>query len=549
MLRAMTAHYAGRDCVAAWQIDNELEANHCCCPSCGEAFRSWVRDKYGTVEAVNAAYGNHVWSGTYTSFSQIKPPFGEHQTWLNPAYMLDFNRYASDSTAEYVRWQAALIREISPDIPITTNNWLCEHMPDFYDLFLDLDFVSYDNYPTTSIPENPEELYSHAFHLDLMRGIKQDNFWIMEQLSGMLGSWTTMSRTPSPGMIKGYALQAIAHGADAVLHFRWRTAVTGAEMFWHGLIDHSGVPGRRFEEFTELCRIVKQLDVLDGSRVCNEIALLYGAEQEYAFKIQPQADGMDYFRQLKSFHDGFTGYGAGIDIVNQTADLSGYKVVVASTMFVVNESVCASLYRFVQQGGTLVLTNRSGVKDIHNGCIMEPLPTVFAELAGVIVKEYDALGWTKSALRYADGASGSCTCWADLLEILPGEEKNVDIVAAYDGEFYKGTPAITRHAYGEGKVYYVGCVLDRKGYRRLAEGILKETGLEHMDGLSVGVEVCYRKKAAESYQFVFNNTDKEQIFFQAEPLEELTAGREEQGEVQMAPFQMKIYKKEIAIAQ
>ena len=166
--------------------------------------------------------------------------------------MMDFTRYASDSVTEHINWQAELIRKNCPDTEITTNVWFCTNMPNFYNEFAKLDFISYDNYPTTRIPDNSEEYYSHAFHLDLMRGVKRKNFWIMEQLSGGLGCWAPMGRTPSPGMIKGYALQAFAHGADTVVQFRWRTAVSGAEMHWHGLIDHSNVSGRRFNEFADL---------------------------------------------------------------------------------------------------------------------------------------------------------------------------------------------------------------------------------------------------------------------------------------------------------
>ena len=148
-------------------------------------------------------------------------------------------------------------------------------------------------------------------------------------------------------------------------------------------------------------------------------------------------------------------------------------------------------------------------------------------------------------LRYADDIQGVCTCWADLMEIQPGEEDKVDIVAAYDEGFYKGVPAVTRHRYGPGAVYYVGCVLDRTGYRRLAGDILTESGMEHMEGLPVGVEVCYRKKPGETYQFVFNNTDKEQTFFQTKPAMEFIEGNVEEGEIQLAPFQMKIYREEM----
>ena len=256
----MTKRYADNSSVIAWQIDNELEANFCFCDTCIGKYRSWLKSRYSTVEAVNKAYGNTMWSGEYSSWEQIQPPFGSYpDPWLNPSYMLDFNRYASDSVVEHINWQAQLIRKNCPDTEITTNVWFCRNMPNFYDEFSGLDFISYDNYPATRLPDNTEECYSHAFHLDLMRGVKRKGFWIMEQLSGGLGCWAPMARTTAPGMIKGYSLQAFAHGADTVVHFRWRNAVSGAEMHWHGLIDHSNVPGRRFREFSELCSEAKTL--------------------------------------------------------------------------------------------------------------------------------------------------------------------------------------------------------------------------------------------------------------------------------------------------
>ena len=169
-----------------------VEAGFCCCDVCAEKFREWVKNKYGTLEAVNQAYHNDVWSGSYSAWSQIPAPVGNYPiTQYNPAYLLDYQRFMSESTIDYVEFQAGILREYFPDTPITTNTWFCEHMPDFYKLFDKLDFCSYDNYPATKLPE--EGYYSHAFHLDLIRGVKRKNFWVMEQLSGTPGCWMPMA--------------------------------------------------------------------------------------------------------------------------------------------------------------------------------------------------------------------------------------------------------------------------------------------------------------------------------------------------------------------
>lgn len=515
IITQMVSRYAGNAWVTGYQIDNELEANYCCCPVCEEKFRTFLKEKYGTVGRINEAYGNMVWSGEYSSFPQIKPPFGGHQTWLNPSYMLDFNRFASNSTVDYVEFQRELIHRLDGKALITTNNWLCENMPDFYDVFEKLDFVSYDNYPAAVLPADTEELYSHAFHLDLMRGIKGKNFWIMEQLSGSVGGWMPMQPTPQPGMLKGYSLQAIAHGADMVLHFRWRTAVTGAEMFWHGLIGHDNAAGRRYQEFCDLCRTVGELKELEGSVIKNHVAILYSSEQEYGFKIQPQVEGMHYFTQLKAYHDAFTSLGIGVDVIDWESDLSEYDIVVAPTVYITYGDVVKNLENFAAGGGSLVLTNRSGVKDEYNRCIMAELPMVFADMAGAVVREYNPIGKRQEKLRVHCEEWGCtnteweyfCKLWCDILE-----PRGAKVLARYEENFYRGEAAVTVNSYGKGKVYYNGTVLERKGMLSFAKLVVKAHGMAYVEGLPPGVERNIREKCGRKWCFLFNNTGKEQKF-------------------------------------
>lgn len=524
IIELMTKRYADNESVIAWQIDNELEANFCFCETCIGKYRDWLKGKYGTLEALNAAYGNNVWSGEYSSWEQVNPPYGSYpNAWLNPSFMLDFNRYASDSVTEHINWQAELIRKNCPDTEITTNVWFCTNMPNFYNEFAKLDFISYDNYPTTRIPDNSEEYYSHAFHLDLMRGVKRKNFWIMEQLSGGLGCWAPMGRTPSPGMIKGYALQAFAHGADTVVQFRWRTAVSGAEMHWHGLIDHSNVPGRRFNEFADLCKEAEKLSEVRNTQIKSDVAILYSPEDEYAFKIQPQTNGMYYMEQPMKLHSAFTKYGLNVDVIRQCEDISGYKIVVAPEMYVTDEKVVKQLYDFTEKGGTVILTNRSGVKNEYNNCIMEQLPTVYRKLVGAYVEEYNPIGYDAAKVKLADGDVYECRQWCDVLNV-----ETAETVAVYDSEYYKGRAAITRNNYGNGTAYYIGTVCEKGLYNKLVKDILTDTGIEFIDGIPDNVEITTRTDKNVIARFIFNNTNNTQCF------------NIDGKEICLEPFEMKI---------
>ena len=519
----LAEHYKDCGTVIAWQIDNELEANICCCEVCNNKHRDWLRQKYGTLEALNKAYGNVVWSGEYSSWEQIDPPYGGYNTaWLNPAYMLDFRRRAAEDVTEFARFQADIIRSHIPDAKITTNTWFCNNLPDFYDLFADLDFVSYDNYPTTDIPKDYEDIHTHAVYLDIMRGVKRKNFWIMEELSGGIGTWMPMQKTTRPGMIKGYALQAFAHGADTVVHFRWRTANIGAEMHWHGLIDHSNVPGRRFAEFAELCKEAEKLKDLEGTKLRSDVAILFSVESEAAFKLQPQTDGYSYMEQIKLLHQAFARYGLNVDIIDEHTDISQYKIVCAPELYITGKTVADRLHDFARNGGTVILTARSGVKDKHNNCIMEQLPTVYRELVGCYVSEYDPIGRGTNSVRFEDGENFKCKQWCDILEI-----DSAEVLARYDSDFYKGSPAVTVNRYGKGTAYYVGTVGERRMYEKLAEDILGKRGVAYIADLPENVEVTTRTGNGVTAQFIFNDSDEEKAF--------TLDGRE----LRLMPFEMK----------
>lgn len=531
----LARRYANNPAIAAWQIDNEIEAYPCTCDVCRNQFRDWLLDKHDTLENINAAFGNSVWSGEYSDISQINPPTDYPQAWQNPALCLEFSRFSSDSAVKFINDMSQIIKLENPRAKVTANICFTKNQPDLYKLFDSLDFTAYDNYPP--IIMSGDKKASHAFELDLIRGVKQKNFWIMEQLSGATGSWTPMSPTPRPGQIKGYAMQAMAHGADTVMFFRWRTANKGAEMFWHGLIDHSNVPSRRFKEFADLCQTAHKLSVIETTELVSDIAILYSHDAHWAFGIQPQVEGFDYLDQLRYFHSAFARYGVNIDVISPTADLTKYKAVIAPAMYIYEKNAAENIYRYVIKGGTLVMTARSGVKDQYNNCIMEPLPTVFREVIGAEVTEYDPIGGHEQGIKDFAGNKFKCRQWCDILELTTARA-----YAEYTDFFYSGSPAVSMNRYCSGVAYYVGTVCDAEFYESFAGNIIKQTAIPRLKDLPRGVEVTTRTNGLDDYIFFFNNSDKEADIELPKAMFSIIKGNDME-KLHLDPFDMEIVRK------
>lgn len=501
LTETLARRYSRVTSIVAWQVDHDIEAYQCCCPSCVERFRTWLLEKYDNIQNINMALGGDPFGGYYTDISQVRPPAMFPKEWRDPSLCLEYLRFTSESVIDFIRDLTMTIKKEIPKAKVTTDTSLGKTAPDVYKLYSMLDFAAYDNYPSTELYVDGEAVSSKAFYLDMMRGLKGTGFWVMEQLSGSVMKKNYIAPAPKPGMVKGYALQALAHGADTVIHYRWRTPLSGADMFRHGILNHSNVPSRRFLEFVELCKVAAGLNVIDTTELVSDAAIIYSPECDRALKIQPQSEKFSYMGQLKKFHAAFAGFGANVDIVPPTADLSRYKVVVAPSLYICEKKASENLYRYVVQGGTLVMTNRSGVKDTNNKCIMNALPTVYKELVGAEVRDYDPIGNGERSIKDFAGNEFVCRSWCDILELTTAKA-----YAEYNDDFYRCCPAVTMNRYCGGVTYYVGTVCDSDFYESFVGNIMTQTGMPKLKDMPDGIEVTTRTNGLDEYIFFFNNS-------------------------------------------
>jgi beta-galactosidase len=364
--QALADHYAGHPAVIGWQTDNEF-GDRCYCPHCRRAFQSWLQARYPSLDALNAAWGTIFWSHLYSEWSQIPQPLAtaghdEHGS-PNPGLALDYYRFMSDAYVAFQHEQVEILRRTCPQHFITHNlmGFGYDRL-NYFDLVRDLDFVTWDNYRRmqwTFVPEvQPvDAALAHA----AMRGLKGANFWVMEQQAGP-GGWEIVSVAPRPGELRLWAYQAIAHGADGIVFFRWRTARFGTEQYWHGLLDHDGTLSRRYHEIKQMGRELQQTgDSIAGSQVKAEIAMILSYDARFAFQIQANNPNFTYAAHFHTIFAAFHARNLAVDVVSPDADLSGYKLVVAPALYVLEESAARNLEAYVRNGGVLLVTARSGV--------------------------------------------------------------------------------------------------------------------------------------------------------------------------------------------
>lgn len=499
IVEEMAKHFAENPQVTAWQIDNEFGCHGstlCYCEHCRRAFADWLRERYGTIENLNEKWGTAFWSLGFDSFDDIILPAynsceGDYgNLWShNPSLDLEYRRFMSDSWVKYQKIQIDIIKKYT-NAPVTHN--LMGHFSDIsaYDLSRDLDFVSWDNYPDNQWGTSEYEYVSMAH--ENMRGAKNKNFVVMEEQAGPCG-WDILGSTPRPNQLRLWTYQAVAHGAEGMVYFRFRTAIFGMEQYWYGILDHDGVPRRRYYEIQKTgAELLRLENYIKDAQNEYDALIVKSYDNAWAHAIKRHAANYNYENHLYSF------YKANADLNICTAVSHGnydkYKVVYMPAYNIIEDSELDEIERYVENGGTLVLTFRSGTRNEYNNIRPTAVPSAFAKLAGIEVTEFDAL---RRDVAVEGKISGRAAIWCDVIE-----PKTAEVVSRYGSEYYKGQTAITVNSYGKGKVYYVGCDLDDNAMKSLAELISKSAGIEPVTAPE-GVEIIKRDK----YTIVMNHNE------------------------------------------
>ena len=546
-------HYGKRKCVIGWQIDNEIncEIAEFYSESDDKAFNKFLQDKYKTLDALNDAWGTVFWNQTYTEWNQVHIPRTTVQGTVNPHQTLDYYRFVSNSACEWARMQADIICKSKKEDDFVTTNGIFGHVD--YQRMRDesLDFITYDSYPNfaytlDSYDKDEASLRDRKWSRNLTetRAISPI-FGIMEQQSGANGWNTGMAApTPRPGQITLWTMQSIAHGADFISYFRWRTATFGTEMYWHGILDYSGRDNRRLKEISYIHEKLGRISEVAGSHYTAKVAILkdydniFDSELDVWHKNVEEKSQNAIFKAAQKSH-------TPIDFVYLTEkisaqDLSKYEVLIYPHMTMVDERVLPVLEEYVRNGGKLVIGCRSGYKDMTGKCTMAYLPGKLKVLTGNDIPEYTAISpdagdvyikWGKDEFKASSFA-----------DQLLSNADTCKVVGTFEDDYYEGLGAITENRLGDGYVYYYGSAFSEEAafvfFKNL--GVIDPFG-EYFD-IPEELELAVRQKDSEKYAFVLNYQRKPQSIWLKKGLKEMLSGNIETEEVILQGYEVKVFK-------
>jgi beta-galactosidase len=505
LVRKLAERYADHPALAMWHVDNEYACHvtECFCDASVFAFREWLKERYGSLETLNKAWGTAFWSQAYSAWEEIHPPRAA-PTFINPSQQLDWARFNSDSWIACFEEQKSILRELTPAIPITTN-FMGFHKPiDYWKFASREDLVANDNYPDTSAPE---WMVHSGMVCDLMRSLGNNRPWVLMEQAPAHVNWRQRNATKRPGVMRLGSYQAVARGANGIMFFQWRASKSGAEKFHSAMLPHAGTDSRVWREVKSLGAEFSGLDDMLSSRVEAEAAILIDWESWWALELSGKpSNDLRLLPQLMSYYAPLFKRGLAIDFAHPEADLSRYKLVIAPNLYLVNERAAENLNRYVEQGGNLVMSFFSGIVDEHEHVRLGGYPASFREMLGLVVEEYVPYSETQSnTLCTNDGKQFESSFWSDVIHL-----KGAQVMATYEQEYYAGSPAITRHPSGKGMAFYVGTAPDQHGMEWLLEETCKTAGINGMvSNLPDGVELVRRADGSQSWLFALNYSNEE----------------------------------------
>lgn len=507
--------------LAMWHLSNEF-GGECFCPLCKKKFQDYLANKFDNdINKLNKAWWTGFWSHTYNDFSQIEPPYlnGEFSVMgLN----LEWKRFTTWNTTDYMKSEIDIIRKRTPNIPITTNFMQLFPGLDYRVMAKELDVISWDSYPVfhNNYETMADTMAHNSFDHAVMRSLKKNQpFMLMECAPGLV-NWHEYNKLKRPGVHKLFSAQAVACGSDTVQYFQWRKSRGSFEQYHGAVVDHLGTDDTRvFKEVAEVGAMLDSLSNVKGTIVKPKAALIFDWDNMWAIdNMRGLSDKTKNYAKtcIQIYHE-FLKLGIDMNVVASDDNLDDYNVVIAPMLYMLRPGASDNLKTFVKRGGQLMATYLTGYVDDNTLCYLGGFPgDGLSELFGVISEEIDTYyDSDENSATFTDGHKAIIHDYAEILRV-----SDTDILAKYDKDFYAGTPAITCKNFGKGKAYYVGARIDMNSMSGLFKTMLKETNTTYLT-LPAGIEYHKREdesgKAIEFYlnvtenEITFNMTDNEQI--------------------------------------
>lgn len=489
--------------VIGFQIDNEIGGDKnspCYCDSCRKEFISYLKEKFKTIEDLNRELGLTAWNLAYDSFEQIDPP-SQTQTVGNPSILLHYKIFSSISAQRFVKKQFDILKAIKPSWQVCTNIFGLSAVTDNYALTQSHDYVAFDDYPSMTFDEIDRT--KAAVGCKLCYGYLKKPFVRMEMQSGTPGA-DILFPTPKAGEIMRNVFQAVANGANGIVFFRYRTALMGAEQYWHGILGHDGVKGRLYNEVKKTSEMLKQIVPHLNFQINNKVAIIVNPKIDWAFKIQPLMLDYDYFTEVCAYARVLDGLGVGYDVINSAEKLDGYKMVIAPNYLFSESGFADKLEKFAFNGGTVVMDFRCGVKNENNLVVNGSLPNAYRDLLGLTIAEYGILNKNSTKIKKGD-IDISAKKWYDY--IVPSTCQIIYVFNSGEISFINNLPAVTKNNFGNGAAYYIGTKLYESDLENVISLMLTEANIQ-FNKLECGIITSQM----DGLKFVINFSDAQKKY-------------------------------------
>lgn len=514
----IASHYGSHPAIIGWQIDNELncetdvfysDADH-------DAFRKYLKEKFITLEKLNESMGTAFWNQTYTSWDEIYLTRPTVNNSNNPHLSLEEKRFFSQSTINFCKLQSDIINKYKTENQFITTNGIFGHLDSHEMTHSALDFITFDSYPnfaydTWTEPKKPGNLNDRRTSWSLTRARSiSPNFGIMEQQTGA-GGWDSRMKQPAPkpGQMRLWTFQSLAHGADFISYFRWRTCWIGTEIYWHGLNDYSNQPNRRLKELSMIKDDFKKLTEIAGAEYVSKIALvkdydnLWDGEQDKWHGPLDDFSDNGWFTATQLTHTPMDFLYLQDNNVTKTtlADLVKYKLLIYPHATILTKETASLLNAYVEQGGTLIMGARTGYKDQYGRCPMHQMPGFASEICGVNVTDYTHLSpGDDEELALWDGEEMDAPIFNDILEAKEGAK----VLATFKGNYYDGKAALVSNNVGKGTAYYYGAGFSATAAEMFLRKLSFASPYKDIIELPKEAELAIRSKNNQDYIFILN---------------------------------------------